>query len=100
MTSRLSLEREQPPHLTNIDMREHQRRGTFELQYGAGVALSGGLTNTDTIPPSRYLLRPQSVRSERNVSTTLIQPGLEFKLCCSALVQWLCGLVACSPSWP
>jgi hypothetical protein len=64
MTSRLSLEREQPPHLTNIDMREHQGRGTFELQYGAGVALSGGLTNTDTIPSSRYLLRPQSVRSE------------------------------------
>jgi hypothetical protein len=27
----------------------------------------------------------------RNVSTTLIQPGLEFKLWCSALVQWLCG---------
>jgi hypothetical protein len=28
---------------------------------------------------------------QRNVSTTLIQPGLEFKLWCSALVQWLCG---------
>jgi hypothetical protein len=32
-----------------------------------------------------------TVTKVRNVSTTLIQPGLEFKLWCSALVQWLCG---------
>jgi hypothetical protein len=29
----------------------------------------------------------------RNVSTTLIQPGLQFKLWCSALVHWHCGLL-------
>jgi hypothetical protein len=33
----------------------------------------------------------------RNVSTTLIQPGLEFKLGCLVLVQWLFGLVARLP---
>jgi hypothetical protein len=33
----------------------------------------------------------------RNVSTTLIQPGLEFKLWCSALVRRLCEVVTHFP---
>ena len=35
---------------------------------------------------------------DRNVSTTLIQPGSQFKLCFAASVQWLYGLAACFPS--
>ena len=33
---------------------------------------------------------------QRNVSTTLIQRGSQFKLCGSALVHWLYGVEACS----
>jgi hypothetical protein len=33
----------------------------------------------------------------RNVSTTLIHSGLEFRLCRMALVHWLCGLAARLP---
>ena len=40
---------------------------------------------------TRLLHRAARGGEARNVSTTLIQPGLEFKLWCSALVQWLCG---------
>src|SRR3954451_4244516 len=38
------------------------------------------------------------VQAGRNVSTTFIQPGLEFRLWRSALVQWLYGLVTRLPS--
>jgi hypothetical protein len=46
---------------------------------------------TGQCPPGMQHAIPgfASWQLSRNVSTTLIQPGLEFKLCCSALVQWL-----------
>jgi hypothetical protein len=59
---------------------------------GSGVKMPAGRVHNDYTVWSA----PQRVRDlmgDRNVSTTLIQPGLEFKLWCSALVQWLYGLV-------
>jgi hypothetical protein len=63
-------------------------------QFGTGVRRLDHFRETY----SEQLALALAVYPRRNVSTTLIQPGSQFKLCFAASVQWLYGLAACFPS--